>query len=85
MEKTAETIFIIRWIKKCWIFYAYNSAKYEVKRDKWKNINIEIYYHKGTSYNLERMISGVKNRWSTTRQTSVPSTTRFELWNIQEH
>jgi hypothetical protein len=32
------------------------------------------------------MISGVKNRWSTTRQTSVPtSTTRFELWNIQEH
>jgi ABC-2 type transport system permease protein len=41
-------------------FYAYNSAKYEVKRDKWKNINIEIYYHKGHEYNLERMISGVK-------------------------
>jgi ABC-2 type transport system permease protein len=29
-------------------FYAYNSAKYEVKRDM-ENINIEIYYHKGMS------------------------------------
>jgi ABC-2 type transport system permease protein len=41
-------------------FYAYNSAQYEVKRDKWKNVNIEIYYHKGHEYNLDRMISGVK-------------------------
>jgi ABC-2 type transport system permease protein len=32
--------------------FIYNSAKYEVKRDKWKNINIEIYYHKAT-VNLE--------------------------------
>jgi ABC-2 type transport system permease protein len=26
----------------------------------WKNIPIEIYYHKGHEYNLDRMISGVK-------------------------
>jgi hypothetical protein len=66
-------------------FYAYNSAKYEVKRDKWKKSILKSIII-GHEYNLERMISGVKNRWSTTRQTSVPtSTTRFELWNIQEH
>ena len=41
-------------------FYAYNSARYEVKRDKWKDVNIEIYYHKGHEYNLDRMMSGVK-------------------------
>lgn len=41
-------------------FYAFNSARYEVKRDKWKNVNIEIYYHKGHEYNLNRMIAGVK-------------------------
>ncbi|MEM6641367.1 MAG: M1 family aminopeptidase [Bacteroidota bacterium] len=42
-------------------FYAYQSAKYEVLRDKWNDVNIEIYYHKGHEYNLDRMVSGVKN------------------------
>lgn len=41
-------------------FYAYNSARYEVKRDKWNDVNIEIYYHKGHEYNLDRMMAGVK-------------------------
>lgn len=41
-------------------FYAFNSARYEVKRDKWNDINLEIYYHKGHEYNIERMMSGVK-------------------------
>ncbi|EKB03219.1 hypothetical protein HMPREF9711_02546 [Myroides odoratimimus CCUG 3837] len=41
-------------------FYAYNSARYEVKRDKWNDINIEIYYHKGHEYNIDRMVNGVK-------------------------
>lgn len=41
-------------------FYAYNSARYEVKRDKWKDVNLEIYYHKGHEYNLDRMMAGMK-------------------------
>lgn len=41
-------------------FYAFNSARYEVKRDTWQGINIEIYYHKGHEYNLDRMMAGVK-------------------------
>ena len=41
-------------------FFAYNSAKYEVKRDKWKDVDLEIYYHKGHEYNLERMMRGMK-------------------------
>ena len=41
-------------------FYAFNSGKYEVKKDKWNDVNIEIYYHKGHDYNVDRMISGVK-------------------------
>ncbi len=41
-------------------FYAYQSARYEVKKDKWKDVNIEIYYQKGHEYNLDRMISAVK-------------------------
>ena len=41
-------------------FYAFNSAKYEVKKDTWKDVNLEIYYHKGHEYNLERMMAGLK-------------------------
>ncbi len=41
-------------------FYAYLSARYEIKRDKWNDVNIEIYYHKGHEYNLERMIRSIK-------------------------
>lgn len=41
-------------------FYSFLSARYEVKRDNWNGIAIEIYYHKGHEYNLDRMINGVK-------------------------
>jgi ABC-2 type transport system permease protein len=46
-------------------FYAFLSARYEVKKDKWtapgqQPVNIEIYYHKGHEYNLDAMVKGVK-------------------------
>ena len=41
-------------------FYAFNSAKYEIKKEEWKGINLEIYYHKGHDYNLDRMMKGLK-------------------------
>ena len=59
-KKDGRNYFHYKMDQKMLNFYAYNSAKYVVKRDKWKNVNIEIYYHKGHGYNLERMISGVK-------------------------
>jgi len=41
-------------------FYAFNSGRYEVKKDKWNDVNLEIYYHKGHEYNLDRMMKGMK-------------------------
>lgn len=41
-------------------FFAYNSGRYEVKRDKWNDINIEVYYHKNHPYNINRMVNSVK-------------------------
>lgn len=41
-------------------FYAFLSARYEVKRDKWNDVNIEIYYQKGHEYNVDRMINSIK-------------------------
>ncbi len=47
-------------------FYSMMSAEYEVKRDIWtrpdgQEVNLEIYYHKGHEYNLDRMMKGMKN------------------------
>lgn len=41
-------------------FFAFNSAKYEIKKDTWNGVNLEIYYHKGHTYNLERMMASSK-------------------------
>lgn len=49
-------------------FYSILSAEYEVERDEWKPENdslgspvkLEIYYHKGHEYNLDRMMKGMK-------------------------
>ncbi len=41
-------------------FYSFLSADYQLKKDKWKDVNIEIYYHKGHEYNLDRMIKGIR-------------------------
>ena len=41
-------------------FYAFNSGKYEVKKEMWKGISLEIYYHKPHTYNLDRMMKGMK-------------------------
>lgn len=42
-------------------FYSMISAKYEVKRDKWNDVNLEIYYHPGHEYNLDKMMEGMKD------------------------
>jgi ABC-2 type transport system permease protein len=41
-------------------FYSFLSARYEVRRDKWKDVNIEVFYHKGHEYNVDRMIRSIK-------------------------
>ena len=45
--------------------YPFVSARYAVKRDVWKgpdgDVAIEIDYHPGHAYNLDRMIAGVKD------------------------
>ncbi|MEM9856820.1 MAG: M1 family aminopeptidase [Bacteroidota bacterium] len=59
-EENGRKYFHYKMDSKILNFYAYQSARYEVARDKWKDVNIEIYYHQGHEYNLDRMIKGVK-------------------------
>lgn len=42
-------------------FYSVLSAKFETKKEKWNGINLEIYYHKGHEYNIDRMMQGMKD------------------------
>ncbi|MEL6696298.1 MAG: M1 family aminopeptidase [Bacteroidota bacterium] len=47
-------------------FYSLVSAKYDIVKEKWlapfgDSINLEIYYHKGHAYNLDRMMQGMKD------------------------
>jgi len=41
-------------------YYAIQSARYLVKRDWWQDVGIELYYHPGHEYNLDRMDKGIK-------------------------
>ncbi|MGH8049176.1 MAG: M1 family aminopeptidase [Arenimonas sp.] len=41
-------------------FYAYLSARWEIKKGKYKNIPIEIYYDPKHPYNVDRMIESVQ-------------------------
>ncbi|MDG0815813.1 ABC transporter permease/M1 family aminopeptidase [Bdellovibrio svalbardensis] len=41
-------------------FFAFMSARYEVLRDKWNDVNIEIYYHPGHIEDLQRMVKSIK-------------------------
>jgi ABC-2 type transport system permease protein len=41
-------------------FYAFNSGRYEVKKEEFNGINLEIYYHKPHTFNLDRMMKGMK-------------------------
>jgi ABC-2 type transport system permease protein len=42
-------------------YYAYLSADYEVARDKYNDVDIEVFYDKAHKYNVERMIESVKD------------------------
>ena len=40
--------------------YAFQSARYEVRHDRWQDVTIDVYYHPGHDFNLERIIKGAK-------------------------
>jgi len=50
--KTAEQVFP---------FFSVVSGRYKVKRDKYKNINLEVFYHPDHSYNVPVMMKSLKD------------------------
>ena len=44
-----------------WNRIPFMSGRYEIRRDHWNDIAIEIYYHKGHEYNLDIMLKGAQD------------------------
>lgn len=59
-EEDGRRYFHYKMDSKILNFYAFNSARYEVKKEMYKGISLEIYYHKPHTYNLDRMMKGLK-------------------------
>ena len=58
-------------------FYSFLSARYAVKKDVWtskdgKNVALEIYYHPTHTYNLDRMMAGMKAALSYCSENYTP-------------
>ncbi|MFK7934933.1 MAG: M1 family metallopeptidase, partial [Saprospiraceae bacterium] len=45
-------------------FYSILSAKYEVKREQWKDVDLEVYYHKGHEHNVDKMMRAMRTSLS---------------------
>jgi hypothetical protein len=41
-------------------FFAFQSARYAVRKDRWHDVAIEVYYQPGHEYDLDRMIAATK-------------------------
>ena len=58
-EKEGRKYFHYKMDAPIWNFYAYSSGRYEVKRDEWNGVAIEVYYHHG--YNIDTMVQSTKD------------------------
>jgi ABC-2 type transport system permease protein len=41
-------------------FYAFQSARYEVRHERWQDVTIDVYYHPGHEFNLDRIVKGAR-------------------------
>lgn len=40
--------------------YAFQSARYEVRHDRWQDVTIDVHYQPGHEFNVERMVRGAQ-------------------------
>lgn len=59
-QKNGRNFYNFKSTNKVTNDYVFNSGQYEIKKDKWKNVNLEIYYYKSHDYNLHHLIEGMK-------------------------
>lgn len=41
-------------------YYGFNAGSFELRKDTWQDVSLEIYYHPWHTYNLDRMMNALK-------------------------
>ncbi len=41
-------------------FFSFQSAEYEIRNDKWEDVDLQVFYHKPHDFNVDRMIDAMK-------------------------
>lgn len=59
-EANGRKYFNYKLDQKSLNFYSFISAKYEVAREKWNGIDLEVYYHKEHAYNVPNMLKSMR-------------------------
>lgn len=59
-KKDGRRYFHYKSEEPIWNFFPFLSARYKVVKDKIDDIGIEIYYHPGHTYNLDKMMKAAK-------------------------
>lgn len=59
-EENGRRYFRYRLDHKSLGFYSFVSADYEVVREKWNDIDVEVYYHEEHPYNVDKMVNSIK-------------------------
>ena len=59
-EEDGRKYFHYKMDSKMLNFYSFLSAEYEVMQEEYQGINLEIYHHPDHTYNLDRMMNGMK-------------------------
>jgi aminopeptidase N len=58
-------------------FFSVQSARYEVRKDKWNDVNLAVYYQPGHEYNVQRMLDAMKS-------SLAVFTTRFSPYQFKQ-
>ena len=59
-EENDRRFFHYKMDQKIHNLFAFVSAKYEVIREQWNGINLEVYHHPTHTYNIDKLMQGMK-------------------------
>ena len=59
-EEDGRRFFHYKMDQKIHNLFAFVSARYEVEREVWNGINLEVYHHPTHNYNVDKLMTGMK-------------------------